>query len=220
MIELLAGAPELRDLALPKAFFDRMGRFAAALSRWGSKTNLTASPQSSQEIGFHIIDSLAPLWAFGGAPEHERARFGTGCQAADIGSGAGFPGLVLAAATPAHFTLVEARRKRASFLKVASAEMELENVAVRWNRAQLNQAAERYDIVTSRAVRVSRETLDFIAAALRPGGRALLFRSTEQAPRPRAIAHPALSFERICDYEIARGYERVAHALLVMRRES
>ena len=54
----------------------------------------------------------------------------------DIGSGAGFPGLVIAAAINASVTLVEARRKRATFLTEAVIEMGLKNVRVECARAE------------------------------------------------------------------------------------
>ena len=57
-------------------------------------------------------------------------EFAQGRRALDLGSGAGFPGLVLAAASSADFTLVESRRKRASFLQVAVGEMDLKNVTI------------------------------------------------------------------------------------------
>lgn len=220
VIDLLAVAPELQELPARKLLLDRMGRFAAALSRWGSKTNLTASPESPPEIFFHIVESLAPLWAIDKEREHAPYRFDEMCRVMDIGSGAGFPGLVLAAATRAHFSLIEARRKRASFLTVAAAEIGLDNVTVRWNRAEAGGAAERYDIVTSRAVRVSRETLDLAASALRHGGCALLYLSAEQASHLDVLEHRRLSIERTCRYEIARGRDRVARALLVMRAKT
>ncbi|MGH7878735.1 MAG: 16S rRNA (guanine(527)-N(7))-methyltransferase RsmG, partial [Candidatus Binataceae bacterium] len=112
-------------------FFTRIERFAAILAQWGSRTNLTAHPQDPSELAFHVIDSLAPLTV---ATQPDGAIL-EGCFAPDwrvldLGSGAGFPGLILAAACDAPFTLAEGRHKRASFLRVAAAEMGLGNVAI------------------------------------------------------------------------------------------
>ncbi len=93
--------------------------------------NLTAQPDEPVEISFQVVDSLMPLVLAGrpgGAVLSE--AFGTGSRILDLGSGAGFPGLVLAAACAAHFTLCESRRKRVSFLRVAIAELDLKNVTV------------------------------------------------------------------------------------------
>jgi len=118
----------VRDVA---EFLSRIERFAATLALWGSRTNLTARPDDPSELGFHIIDSLAPL-SVTGWPEGVLLEgcFGPGRRVLDLGSGAGFPGLVLAAACKAEFTLIEARHKRASFLRIAAAEMSLANVTV------------------------------------------------------------------------------------------
>ena len=75
--------------------------------------------------------------------------FGPGKRILDLGSGAGFPGLILAATTEAEFILTEARRKRASFLAIASASMGLRNVRVD-NRYQAGFTSE-FDVVTARA---------------------------------------------------------------------
>jgi 16S rRNA G527 N7-methylase RsmG len=110
-------------------FLDRVQRLSALIAFWGTRVNLTAAPGDPREIGFHIFDSLAPIIF----AEHEqllKRAFQCGAQLLDLGSGAGFPGLVLASAVPATFTLLESRRKRASFLAVAAAEMGLENVTV------------------------------------------------------------------------------------------
>ena len=86
--------------------------------------NLTAHPEDPEEIAFHVIDSVMPVvLASLNGPLH--GTFDKGSTVLDLGSGAGFPGLVLAAASPANFTLIESRRKRASFLQVARAEMRL-----------------------------------------------------------------------------------------------
>jgi 16S rRNA G527 N7-methylase RsmG len=62
--------------------------------------------------------------------------FAAGSRVLDLGSGAGFPALILAAACDADFLLMEARRKRASFLRVTAAEMGLANVQVDSARAE------------------------------------------------------------------------------------
>jgi 16S rRNA (guanine527-N7)-methyltransferase len=219
---LLKAAPELQSLALPQAFFSRMERFAATLAIWGARSNLTASPQSAKEISFHIVDSLAPLWAErdglrGAGDGFEKFSPGQATRIIDLGSGAGFPGLVLAAATEAQFTLVESRRKRASFLSVAAAEMQLGNVSVRWARAESSTADDRFDIATARAVAELGETLNLAARMLRAGGLAIFYASAGQALDIARAERVGLSPAGEVRYEVSRGGERVAHALILMR---
>jgi 16S rRNA (guanine527-N7)-methyltransferase len=217
---LLRTSPELVKLGLPQAFFSRMERFAAVLSVWGQRLNLTASPRSAKEICFHIVDSLAPLWAAGDALSGPGDGFDKICLAVDLGSGAGFPGLVLAAATEAEFTLVESRRKRASFLTVAAAEMGLHSVAVRWERAQPNAAGQRFDIATARAVGESRGSLEIAAELLRPRGIAILYAGAGQAIDMAWAERAGLSRYREAPYHISRDAERIARLLIVLRKRA
>lgn len=161
---------------LAPQFFKRIERFASTLAVWGARTNLTAHPDDPAEVAFHIIDSLAPLFA---VPSPALLRERAGVRVLDLGSGAGFPGLILAAATiDAQFTLVEARRKRASFLSVAAIEMELTNVTVRSARASAATVETGVDIATSRAV--GEAGFEIAARALKTNGAAVLWANADQ----------------------------------------
>lgn len=164
----------------------RIETFAAMLALWGSKSNLTARPRDPVEIAFHVMDSLMPLvLALGDDPGPFAGAFDSGQRIRDIGSGAGFPGLILAAACEADFTLMESRRKRASFLSFAIAEMGLVNARVEQSRAP--DMRKEYDLVVERAVGGS----DFFAlahAVLKPGGLALRYVSEAQMLEPEDAA--------------------------------
>jgi 16S rRNA (guanine527-N7)-methyltransferase len=164
-------------------FLERIEKFAAILALWGAHTNLTADAGDPAEIAFHIIDSLAPF-AFASDANRDalEAALAEGGTTLDLGSGAGFPGIVLAAAFVGRFTLVESRRKRASFLQVAAHQMALDNVAIAQRRASAQTAARGFDLVTARAFGVSVELYEIAAAALRPGGMLLLYASSGQEP--------------------------------------
>jgi 16S rRNA (guanine527-N7)-methyltransferase len=204
-------------------FLERTEKMAATLALWGAHTNLTADASDPAEIAFHIADSLAPI-AF--APNANRqaleAALAEGANALDLGSGAGFPGLVLAAAFDARFTLAEARRKRASYLQVAAHGMGLRNVAIEQGRATVRSIANRFDLVTARAFGTSAELYEIAAAALRPGGILLQYASAEQTPvdEPRARARFAAHFiERLTwTYRLPHG-ERVATRTAVLWRK-
>jgi 16S rRNA G527 N7-methylase RsmG len=131
-------------------FLERIERLAALIVFWGTRINLTAASGDPGEIAFHIIDSLAPI-TFSRNEEFLRDAFRAGNRVIDVGSGAGFPGLVLAAASPATFTLLESRRKRASFLAVAAAEMGLRNVIVESKRMEPGRASSSRSWADARA---------------------------------------------------------------------
>jgi 16S rRNA (guanine(527)-N(7))-methyltransferase RsmG len=175
-------------LNLRNGFPERIEKMAATLALWGARTNLTAESSDPAEIAFHVIDSLAPM-AFGARANREtlEAALAEGASTLDLGSGAGFPGLVLAAAFEARFTLIESRRKRASYLQVAAHEMGLENVAIEQRRAAAGSksiGSGLYHLVTARAFGTSVELYEIAAAALRPGGVLLLYASADQVLDP------------------------------------
>lgn len=202
--------------ALATDFSARMEKFATEVARWGSKTNLTAHPDDPDEIAFHIIDSLAPIVQL--APELPTDAFGEGKQILDLGSGAGFPGLALAAACEATFDLVEARRKRASFLKVVAAVMQCRNVTVESRRAEIVVAESRYDIVTARAFGDVRDFYTLAARGLKPSGVALLYANPGQPLDDASAREAGLTNPRRLAYSVKRHTEPIQRVLATWTR--
>jgi 16S rRNA (guanine527-N7)-methyltransferase len=209
-----------------EGFLERIEKMAGTLALWGVHTNLTADASDPAEIAFHVIDSLAPMaFALGTNREALEAALAEGATALDLGSGAGFPGLVLAAAFGARFTLAETRRKRASYLQVAAHEMDLENVAVEQRRVSARGIAGGFDLVTARAFGTSAELYEIAAATLRPGGILLLYASADQVldsgpgqvGSDQVLAEGATS-GAIWTYGLPHG-ERVATRAAVLRRK-
>ena len=173
-------------------FFERIERLAALIAFWGARINLTAAPGDPHELSFHILDSLAPI-TFSSGEVSLRHAFEVGNQVIDLGSGAGFPGLVLASASFTNFTLLESRGKRASFLAVAATEMGLKNVVVESrqinpgrttsSRSRRDAQAKAYggfDVVTARAFALPSTFQSAAASALKPGGMAILYANPAQ----------------------------------------
>jgi 16S rRNA (guanine(527)-N(7))-methyltransferase RsmG len=158
----------------------RIQTLAAIVAVWGLKMNLTAHPEDPEEIAFHVIDSLMPVLLAIDRTSGLWGQFDRNREILDLGSGAGFPGLVLAAASSAHFTLVESRRKRASFLQVAASEMGLGNVTIEAKRAEQLDLESRFDLVTARAFGDAAEFFALASHALKPGGLAMLYANPSQ----------------------------------------
>jgi len=194
-------------------FPGRVEKLSAAIALWGSRNNLTAHPEDPEELAFHVIDCVMPVILAGDeksllAGQFEGERRGER-RILDLGSGAGFPGLVLAAASDAKFTLVESRRKRASFLRFAAAEMGLSNVVVEMQRAENIRFAEPYDLVTARAFGDATEFFAIAEQALKADGLAMLY------------ASPSLRLSIKVDqipYQISRRSERIDRILVVRKR--
>jgi len=90
---------------------------------------------------------------------------------ADIGSGAGLPGVVLAIARPdLAVTLVEPTLRRVEFLNETKAELNLENLSIIQGRAEDLIKGKRFEIVTARAVAPMKKLLNLCLPLLKPGG--------------------------------------------------
>lgn len=135
--ELHAGLTELR-LAPPPGALERLLDYLDLLERWNRTYNLTAVREPGQMVTHHLLDSLAV------------AHLVRGTRIADIGSGAGLPGIPLAILMPERqVTLVDANGKKTRFLREAVRVLELPNVRIEAQRAEDVRGA--YDTVTARA---------------------------------------------------------------------
>lgn len=141
----------------------RLLAYLECLLLWRSKTSLIATDSPEEIVVRHIADALAVA-----------ALVPQGARVADIGSGAGLPGLPLAVACPdAHVLLVEPRRKRANFLRDAVRAAGATNVAVAEPRVEDLGPGEStgLDLVVSRAFGPLAEFLDAVAPLVARGGR-------------------------------------------------
>jgi 16S rRNA (guanine(527)-N(7))-methyltransferase RsmG len=209
-------------------FLERIGRLAALIAFWGARINLTAAPGDPREIGFHMVDSLAPI-CFANGDRYLRHAFDRDKRILDLGSGAGFPGLVLASASSAHFTLLESRRKRASFLAVAAADIGLNNVTVEARRIVPHRSrpaehperepGERlFDVVTGRAYSSPSEFHFAAASALKSGGIAILYANpAQELSLATAEENGLLEFRQIA-YTVAREDRQLDRTLALWRR--
>lgn len=137
---LSAGLGEL-GLALAPAQVAALATFLDELADWNTRVNLTAIKDPAEAVDKHLLDSLAVL-------RHLR-----GLAVADVGSGAGFPGLPLAIADPdRRFALVESTGKKAKFLRHVVTRLELPNVEVVPLRAESYRPPRPFDSVIARAL--------------------------------------------------------------------
>lgn len=137
-------------------------RFLDLLEHWNRVHNLTGIRDRSELVDRHLVESLA------------LEPFVAGPTACDIGSGAGLPGIPLAVVLPGvAFTLIESRRKRASFLRHAKATLALDNVEVLHARAE-DVTAGPFDTVLARAVAPPAELLRLAEPLVALRGRLVL----------------------------------------------
>lgn len=122
----------------------------------------------------HVLDCLAPVNVFRKYAEGRPVRM------ADLGSGSGLPGLVLAAAFDNwDISLVERMGRRAGFLRNTIAAMGLSS-GVQVVQKDLSEVRDRYDIITFRAFRPFRDIISDLDRILSPGGVILAYKSSEE----------------------------------------
>ena len=131
---------EKLELNLDKQFYKRCDMFIKLLQQWGKVHNLTASLKYS-EIEANILDSVYPLSFI-----EDFKSF------ADVGTGAGYPGMLLAIARPeVKAVLIEPRAKRVAFLNFVKSALKLENLEIEQTRVE-ELDFQKFDLITSRAV--------------------------------------------------------------------
>ena len=130
-------------LPLSDSQIESLKKYANLLHEWNDKFNLTAIKDESEVIEKHFYDCLLPL---------KSIRMDN-IKAIDLGSGAGFPGLVFAIAMPTwKVTLVDSTYKKCTFLKEVAKELCLANVTVINARAEELGMRGQFDLVSARAV--------------------------------------------------------------------
>jgi 16S rRNA (guanine527-N7)-methyltransferase len=136
----------------------KLRQFAALVEKWSAKINLVSKSDIPHLWHRHIEDSLLLL---------PHIPPGT-AFATDLGSGAGFPGMVLALATSIPFTLIESDKRKAAFLMDAARELgaPVKVLAVRIESAKTTPAP----LVTARALAPLESLLALAAPHLAPGG--------------------------------------------------
>lgn len=132
---------------------DKLNRFSELLIAENQKYNLTRIDSPQRIEVRHFLDSLAGLSVLDTLSQ----KTGKPLQVLDIGSGAGFPGLVLAVVRPTwNIVSLEATEKKANFQKIVCDTLGLENTTILNGRAEavahLAQFRQAFDVVTARAL--------------------------------------------------------------------
>jgi 16S rRNA (guanine527-N7)-methyltransferase len=155
--ELEAG---LRALDLDVALATPLLDYVALLVRWNATYNLTAIRDPREMIAKHLLDSLAMHPFVDGIG-----------RLADLGTGAGLPGIPLAIAKPGlQVSLVESNGKKVRFMREAIRKLGLTNAEAVESRIEAFDAPGRFDAITARALATLPLILESGGHLLRPGG--------------------------------------------------
>jgi len=160
-------------------FISKMTKLYDLLVKTNREVNLTRIQSEEDYWIKHVADSLAIARYFPQLSNKELVL-------ADIGCGAGFPSLVLAAAfTNLRITAIDSIGKKTAFVESAARELNLNNLEVITGRSkELNRKTEyieRFDVVTARAVSDLRTLFREARKFIKPDGQFIFFKTPEQA---------------------------------------
>lgn len=171
-------------LALTDTQLDQLEKYVSLVWQKKDFLNLTSAADTDEIFTRHICDGLA------GAAEisaRARARGLETFRAADAGAGAGYIGIVCAAALPqAQVTLIESLEKRCKFMQWAVFQLGLKNVSVQNARLGMGMRFE-FDFMTERAMGKLADILDVCLGALKPGGTFLAYQSGREEAEQSAV---------------------------------
>lgn len=198
MSERLRTGAQALGVELDCEQLSRLGRYLALLREWNARINLTAVVEPAAIVDRHFLDSLAAV------PLVSECR-----TLVDVGSGAGFPGAVLAIALPAlQVTCVDSVSKKVAFLGALARDLPLAFEPLWMRDEALAHGGRRFDAVVSRAAFPPEAWLARGSRLVAPGGRLLVWQA-DDAP----VLEPPPGFSTLSRtrYQIA-GIRRMLQA--------
>jgi 16S rRNA (guanine527-N7)-methyltransferase len=188
-----------RSAVLSAAQLQDISTYIDILLRWNARINLTAVRDPEAIVTRHFGESLfaarhlfpqsSPVPSVSSVVnDFELFTSNVQITLADVGSGAGFPGLPIKLWAPhLSLTLIESNHKKTAFLREVTRALRLTDVNIQNQRAE-NLTGHRFDVVTLRAVERFEATLPIAAALVAPAGRlSLLISASQQAQAQAAL---------------------------------
>jgi len=195
--------PFFGDTAAPADLGVQLHTHLEMLLRWNARTNLTAVREPEQIVTRHFGESLfaAQLLRDAGALASTGAEPLT---LADIGSGAGFPGLPIKLLAPhVRLTLIESQNKKATFLREVVRALDLKDVAVYCGRAETWKRTA--NVVTLRAVEKFNTVLPIVASLVVSKGMLCLLAGASQVESASQLLGTSWSFSAPVPIPMSEG---------------
>jgi 16S rRNA (guanine527-N7)-methyltransferase len=179
---------EQNEIPFSEDLPEKLNIYLSLLNDWNSRMDLTAVTEDVETVDKHFIDSLTVL---------RTGLIRDGMQLIDVGTGAGFPGMVLALACPEiRVTLLDAQQKRLSFLKAVMEASGAGNVTLVHARAEdgarKDELREKFDIAAARAVAPLNVLCEYLLPYVKLEGCALCWKGPalkEETEAGRKAAH-------------------------------
>ncbi len=195
------GAP----LSAGESVQDLLSRFAGEVRRWGGRMHLVGKSNIEENIMISLLDSLH-LLRFAERSGEIAGKNGGRSAVADIGSGAGFPGIVWSIARPdMDITLFERREKPRLFLERTVALLGLEGIASVRGEARDGRGEARFDLVVSKAAGRLEAIVPLAMELLAPGGIYLTIKGEGWRGELPGTAEGPMGFEKAEELPGGRG---------------
>jgi 16S rRNA (guanine527-N7)-methyltransferase len=200
----------------------RLDRFVGLLLTWQRRTNLISASSMPSLWTRHVADSLQLVELVETLPPHPPLHTGEGREGGvwlDLGSGGGFPGIVIACALAdvpgTHVHLIESNMKKASFLREAIRETKVPGTVHAGRIETLGAALGTVaDYVTARALAPLPELFEMIAPFLKKGAKALLLKGQDLGIElTNATKHWNIEAETVPSKTSRAGRILIVHAL-------
>lgn len=179
--EKLADGITALGLGVDAVTQQKLLNYLALLQKWNKVYNLTAVRDPEGMVTLHLLDSLSVL------PHIRDGRL------LDVGSGAGFPGIVLALTQPdVQVTTLDSVGKKAGFMRQAKAELGIANLEVICGRVEAFQPEHGFDIIISRAFSEISDFLRLTRHLLAEGGQWLAMKGAyphEELAQLQGVTH-------------------------------
>ncbi len=174
-LESLNRALEPYELAFDEEASKRILRFASELLLWNDRLNLLSRQDVESVIRKHVAASVGVFLVAQPSPTERWI---------DVGTGAGFPGLVLKIARPwLKMELIDSARKRCVFLEEMTRTLQLGRVPIMQARVETllarNEGVGAYDVVTARAVASLADSIALFGPLVVAGGRLITFKGPQ-----------------------------------------
>lgn len=160
------GIPYREDLP------DRLLVYYDLLQEWNRRMDLTNVTSEEETVDRHFVDSLSVL---------KTGLMTENASAIDVGTGAGFPGMVLAIACPGlRITLLDSQQKRLTFLEKVGRETDTKNISIVHLRAEdgarRTDLREQFDYAVARALAPTNVLCEYLLPYVRVNGYALCWK--------------------------------------------
>ena len=177
---------------------EKLDVYYKLLVEWNEKINLTAITEYEEIIRKHFLDSALLITSSSFSVDSK-------CRILDLGTGAGFPGIVLALLCPQfEFVLIDSLNKRIAFLEIVVKELELSNVKLYHGRAEdfgrNEEFRSKFDFVVSRAVAELPILMEYCIPFVKVGGLFVSYKGSKYKDELSLCNHALEELSSVVDH--------------------